>query len=327
MNTKRLRTVFAVLLSVLIFSTLTSAQTPSSPGGATAGFKRVGIAPVINRSASATPKFNGIPYNGGPIIDDANGVNVYYIWYGDWRKDKATQDTLTHFISHLGGSPYFNINTTYYDYEVGPNGTKLVKDRVINGVHYMGSTNDYYSYGVNLTDDNVGLVIQNAVTEGRLPLDHNGVYYVLTSADVTEITAGGFCNTFCGFHGFWQPAGALGNLIGAYVGHPARCPDVCTYTTGAPPTLVPQPNNNTPADGMVSTVSHELFESVTDPFGDGWIDPYGNENGDLCNLSLGPLSLGPDGRYYNLTLKSRTYLAQEIWVNAKGGYCAKSWDE
>jgi hypothetical protein len=190
----------------------------------------------------------------------------------------------------------------------------------------MGSTNDNYSYGVNLTDDNFGLVIQNAVTDGRLPLDHNGVYFVMTSADVTEVSGGGFCNTFCGFHGF-QSAGALGNLVGAFVGNAARCPDACRYSTAAPPILVPQPNKNTPADGMVSTLAHELFESVTDPLGDGWINPDGTENGDLCSLSLGPLRLGADGRYYNLTLKSQTYLVQEIWVNAKGGYCALRWDE
>jgi hypothetical protein len=79
MNTKRVRTVFAVLLSVLNLPTLTSPRTPSSPVGATAGSKRVGIMPRISRSASATPKYNGVTYNGGPIIDDANGVNVYYI--------------------------------------------------------------------------------------------------------------------------------------------------------------------------------------------------------------------------------------------------------
>ena len=41
-------------------------------------------------------------------------VNVYYIWYGNWAGNTATT-ILTDFASSIGGSPYFNINTTYYD--------------------------------------------------------------------------------------------------------------------------------------------------------------------------------------------------------------------
>jgi phosphate-induced protein 1 len=319
MNTKRLRTAFAVLLSLLILPTLTSAQTPSNPVGAAAGFKRVGIMSVINRSTSATAKYNGITYNGGPIIDDANGVNVYYIWYGDWSKDKDAQTILTDFIKHFGDSPYVNINTTYYDYEVGPNGTNVVKDRVVTGVHYMGSTNDYYSQGVNLTDDGLGLVIQNAVADGRLPLDHNGVYFVLTSADVTETS--GFCTVYCAFHGF-QPAGALGNLIGAFVGNgEAQCPSVCSAE------VLQTPNNNVGADGMVNGIAHELEESVTDPLGTGWVNSDGSENEDICSGTYGKTYALPNGSYANMKLGKRQYLIQQNWVNAKGGYCALRWDE
>jgi hypothetical protein len=319
MNTKRLGAACAVLLSALILPTLTSAQTPSRPLGAPAGFKRVGTMSVIGRASSPTAKYNGITYNGGPIIDDANGVNVYYIWYGDWSKDKAAQTIMTDFIKHYGGSPNANINTTYYDYEVGPNGTQVVKDRVVNAVHYMGSTNDHYSQGVNLSDDGLGLVIQNAVADGRLPLDHNGVYFVLTSSDVAETS--GFCTTYCAFHGY-QPAGALGNLIGAFVGNPERCPNLCAWES-QPPT----PNNNVGADGMVSSIAHELEESVTDPFATSWINADGSENEDMCGGHFGKTYNLPNGSFANMELGERQYLIQGNWVNAKGGYCALTWDE
>jgi len=67
------------------------------------------------------------------------------MWYGDWSKDAAAQTILTDFIKNLGGSPYVNTNTTYYDYEVGPNGTNVVKDRVVTGIHYMSSVTDHYA--------------------------------------------------------------------------------------------------------------------------------------------------------------------------------------
>ena len=55
---------------------------------------------------------NGINYHGGPVI--LGTVSVYYIWYGNWSGNSATT-ILTDFASNIGGSPYFNINTTYYN--------------------------------------------------------------------------------------------------------------------------------------------------------------------------------------------------------------------
>jgi hypothetical protein len=46
---------------------------------------------------------------------DLNGTNIYYIWYGDWWKDAGASTILTNFAGSIGGSPYFNINTTYFD--------------------------------------------------------------------------------------------------------------------------------------------------------------------------------------------------------------------
>ena len=34
---------------------------------------------------------NGITYYGGPVITSPAGTNVYYIWYGDWSNNNATE--------------------------------------------------------------------------------------------------------------------------------------------------------------------------------------------------------------------------------------------
>src|SRR5713226_3602023 len=73
---------------------------------------------------------NGISYHGGPIL--LGTTNAYYIWYGNWSGNTATT-ILTDFANSIGGSPYFNINTTYY------NGSNV---HVTNAVHYAGSTTD-----------------------------------------------------------------------------------------------------------------------------------------------------------------------------------------
>src|SRR5690349_2880422 len=83
---------------------------------------------------------NGISYHGGPVM--LGTTDVYYIWYGNWSGNSATS-ILTNLAQNIGGSPYFNINTTYYD------GSSV---HVTNSVHYAGSTTDSYSQGKSLSD-------------------------------------------------------------------------------------------------------------------------------------------------------------------------------
>src|SRR5207244_4264687 len=76
---------------------------------------------------------NGIAYHGGPVI--LGGTNVYYIWYGNWSGNSAT-NILTDLAGNICPSPYFNINTTYYDGSSTP---------VTNLVPYAGSTTDSHT--------------------------------------------------------------------------------------------------------------------------------------------------------------------------------------
>src|SRR5262249_49358414 len=109
---------------------------------------------------------NGILYHGGPVMLGA--TNVYFIWYGNWSGNSATT-ILTDLANHIGGSPYFNINTTYYD----GSGT-----HVSNSVVYAGSTNDNYSQGTALSDAQVQAVVSSAITiNGGLTKDTNAVYF------------------------------------------------------------------------------------------------------------------------------------------------------
>src|SRR5260370_38470614 len=86
---------------------------------------------------------NGISYHGGPLI--LGTTNVYFIWYGNWSKNTATT-ILPALASSIGGSPYFNINTTYF------NGAGT---HVSNSVAYAGSTTDSYSHGTSLADADI----------------------------------------------------------------------------------------------------------------------------------------------------------------------------
>jgi len=245
---------------------------------------------------------NGINYHGGPVLHGT--TNVYYIWYGDWSYDVAAPTILTDFASKIGGSPYFNINTTYYD-TVGP---------VSNSVALVKQTTDLNSQGTSLSDTNIKNIVSNAITSGRLPNDSNGVYFVLTAKTINK---SGFCNSYCGWH---THASIAGNDIKySFVGDPARCPANCEEQTVGP-------NGSGGADGMASIIAHELEESVTDPDLNAWYDRRGYENADKCAWTFGT-TYTANGALANMSLGSgaqrRDYLIQRNWVNAAGGYCAQ----
>lgn len=260
-----------------------------------------GHAPDGQARAKPSPG-NGISYHGGPVM--LGTVNVYYIWYGNWSGNTATT-ILTDFANGVGGSPYYNINTTYY------NGAGT---HVSNAVHYARSTTDSYSQGTSLSDAQVQTVVSTAISSGRLPMDPNAVYFVLTSADVTA--SSGFCTNYCGWHTHGTISG--NDIKYSFVGNPDRCPAACAaQTTG--------PNGNAGADGMASIIAHELEETATDPDLNAWYDSRGAENADKCAWTFGTTYATPNGSTANMRLGSRDYLIQRNWVNASGGYCALSY--
>jgi hypothetical protein len=102
------------------------------------------------------------------------------------------------------------------------------------------------------------------------------------------------------------------------VGNPDRCPSACEAQSST------SPNGNAGADGMASIIAHELEESVTDPELNAWYDTRGQENADKCAWTFGT-TYNAGGALANMKLGSRDYLIQRNWVNASGGFCAKSY--
>jgi hypothetical protein len=257
---------------------------------------------TVRNQAGKPGGTNGINYNGGPVM--LGNVNMYYIWYGNWSGNTATT-ILTDFANGIGNSLYYAINTTYYS------GSGSTKNFISNAVTYMGSTTDNYSQGTSLSDAQVQAVVASAITSGRLPRDANGVYFVLTSADVTA--SSGFCTQYCGWHTYATISGS--NIKYSFVGNPDRCPSSCAaQTTG--------PNGNAGADGMASIIAHELEEAVTDPNLNAWYDRRGYENADKCAWTFGTTYTVSNGSKANMKLGTRDYLIQQNWVNASGGFCA-----
>src|SRR6266446_4526230 len=240
----------------------------------------------------ASRRGNGITYHGGPLIGTVGQppVYIYYIWYGNWSGNSATT-ILTDLGNSIGGSPYYNINSTYYN---------ASNAHVVNSITYGGSTTDNYSQGTSLSDSAIQAVVSSAISSGRLPKNTSGVYFVLTSSDVTA--SSGFCTQYCGWHTYGTISGS--DIKYSFVGNPDRCPSACSaQTTG--------PNGNAGADGMASIISHELEEAVTDPDLNAWYDRRGQENADKCAWTFGTTPTASNGSLYNMTLGGSQYLIQQ----------------
>jgi hypothetical protein len=256
---------------------------------------------------------NGIEYAGGPVMLGPH--NVYFIWYGNFAGNNATS-ILPELISGFSGSLYFNTNTTYGD----------VNSNIANTVTMAKQVFDNGSHGTALNNTTFSQVISAPLNSGALPVDPNGIYFLLTSPDVTltfppapDGSPQGFCTAFCGFH----TSGTFGttDIKVAFVGDPAtQCPAThrpnCSHQSLSP-------NGNEGADAMANVMAHELNETVTDPHGDAWFHVNtAGENGDLCNFNFGSTFTALNGANANVVLSGRQYLIQQNWLNANGGGCA-----
>lgn len=270
----------------------------------------VGLAPIGESVVTG----NGIEYHGGPVMQGPH--NVYFIWYGNFSGNSALT-ILPDLINGFGGSQYFNTNTTYGD----------TTGNIANTVTLAGEVFDNYSHGKALTEATFQAAVTAPLISGAFPVDPNGIYFLLTSPDVTlafppapDGSPQGFCTAFCGFHTF----GTLGttDIKVAFVG------DAATQCPARPGQLgcsaqSHTPNGNEGADAMASVMAHELNETVTDPELDAWFHIDGSgEVGDLCVSNLGTTFSALNGAFANVVLSGRQYLIQSNWLNSGGGFCA-----
>ncbi len=260
------------------------------------------VLPVQGYAGGGSGGTTGITYHGGPVM--GNGVNMYYIWFGNFNGGSGSSTSyktiLSDFGKAVGGSPYFGINTSYTD-STGAS----VKNTVALGGEwtYAGSL----AGKTRLTDANIKTIVTEAIAAGLGPAggDVNGLYFVLTSKDVTA--SSGFCTQYCGWHTHATIGGK--DIKYSFVGDANRCISGCAAQTTSP-------NGDPGADGAVSVLAHELEEAASDPDLNAWYDSSGYENADKCAWTFGTQSTASNGSKYNMTLGSRQYLVQQNWSAA-----------
>jgi hypothetical protein len=259
---------------------------------------------------------NGINYYGGPVVPAEHVVSIYWAGTqvfangptpGTSGAGSADGSLVGYYLNHLGGSNYYNINTTYGD-TVGGGHT------VANAISYTGYWADNGATapvsGSSPSDAQIQAEIISGFTSGTLTYDPSTVYAVFSASGVN--LGGGAYTQYCAYHGdfAWN-----GNVV-LYAAMPYDYHSGCTALNGSP-------NNDYGADAEVNVLSHELEEANTDPQLNAWFDSNGAENGDKCAWNFGSefLSTRNGNGYANITVGGRDWLVQQNWLNANGGGC------
>jgi PKD domain len=263
-----------------------------------------------------------LPYGGGPVLHSNRTHAIFWEPAGSsltfepgyeplietFLVDVAADSHKTTNVYGLSGQYSDSAGPAAYDSTYG--GAVVATDPLpSNGCSEPPSTGPGWT--VCLTDQQLETEIQHVISVDHLPRANRDVYFLITPNGLGSCTDAG--SSSC----------ALGGSESGYCGYHSQTPDGIVYAV-IPYNAVPghcQSNNPRPnastADPTISTISHEHNEMVTDPDGDAWIDPRGNEDGDLCLTSFGPSLAGPGT--WNETIHGGHFFLQEEWSNADSG--------
>jgi hypothetical protein len=231
---------------------------------------------------------------------------IYMIYYGNFT-GSSTPDILNYLMSNLNGASYYKILQTYYQTSRTTGVSTFVSGYPVFGGAVYDTT---YSIGKSIDDTGVFNIVARQISQKKLPLSDNAIYFVVADAQVQENS--GFCTAYCG----WHYSDLLSNVWVKYsfIGSPARCPRSCSSQSLTP-------NGNLEADAAASILMHELVETASDPNVNAWYDNSGYENADKCAWKYGTVYKSANGAYANMRIGARDYLVQQNWVNANAGYC------
>jgi hypothetical protein len=265
----------------------------------------------------------GISYHGGPVLQSGTHVVAVY-WasspiynngpaVGTHGAGSADNSLVGFFMNHLGGSPYFGINSTYTD------GSGRAIANSVSYTAYWANNTNAPSGTTNVSDGQMIAMLQSGFTSGALSFDASALYIIFTTGKVN--LGGGFGTQYCGYHthGTVTVGGVAKTALYAALPYDYAYPGSCTNGS-APANGSVDPG----ADGEVSVLAHEIEETTTDMMGNAWYDSRGYENADKCAWTFGTEYTSSKGGVANINLGGTDFLIQRNWKNSGSGGCFMS---
>lgn len=264
----------------------------------------------------------GIFYHGGPVLQAATNVVAIYWASGTIYNGGPTPGTtgsgsqdgslVGAFMRGLGGSPYFNINSTYTD----GNGVHIAN--VVNYTGYWANNASVPANGQSVSDGQMVAMLQAGFDSGKLTYDAGTLYNIFTAGTVN--LGGGFGTQYCAYHthGTVTINGVARTVLYSAMPYDYAYPSSCSAN------LATWPNGDAGADAEVNTLAHEIEETTTDMMGNAWYDRRGYENADKCAWKWGTTYKTANGGTANVSIGGRDWLVQMNWVNSGSGGCLNS---
>ena len=277
--------------------------------------------PGTGPSTAATG--TGISYHGGPLLTSQTKVAAIYwsstVIYtggptpGTTGAGSADGSLVGYFMSHVGGSPYFNINTTYYNAA----GTHVAN--IVSYTQFYANNTSVPASGASVSDAAMLSMLQTAFNTGKLTYDAGTLYNIFTKGTVN--LGGGFGTQYCAYHSWGNVTvnGVVRSVLYSAMPDDAAKASACTSGLAAA-------NGDAHADAEVSVLIHEIEETTTDMNGNAWWDSLtGDENADKCAWNYGTTYTTALGGKANVHLGTKDFLIQQNWVNSGTGGCRISW--
>jgi hypothetical protein len=274
-----------------------------------------GVQPAGGVGSQAT----GILYHGGPILP-VTGVSIIYWATNTIYTGGPTPGTngagsgdgslVGYFARNLGGSSYFNINTTYFD-QVGAGHT--VQNVVNYNEFWADNTSVPPANGSAVSNATIQAEIVKGFTSGKLTYDPQTIFAVFTFGNTN--LGGGFGTSYCAYHGHftWNSPQGAKDVIYAAQPYVQQFPTACSNNSAAP-------NGDAAADRVINVFAHEIEEATTDPDLNAWFDAQGAENADKCAWNFGTTYNNGTG-LANMKIGTKDFLIQMNWINAGNGGC------
>jgi hypothetical protein len=277
-----------------------------------------------------------LPYRGGPVLHSNVAHLIFWQPSGSGLTfDAGYMQQIETFMTNVAADDHMTTNVYGISGQYSDSQGPAAYDTTYGGA--IVDTDPLPTKGCNMplappldtgpgwsdcvTDSQIEAEVAHIVSVNSLPTGSTDIYFLLTPSGLgscydngpDQCSDGGAgpdpnnpYNSYCGYHSA-TPAGVLYAVIpyNAVAGH-------CQSNN-------PRPNGTT-ADPVISTISHEHSETITDPLGDAWVDPSGNEVGDLCAQSYGAPLGGSvtSGTAWNEVINGAHYWLQEEWSDESG---------
>ena len=292
--------------------------------------------PIMTGHAAA----GNIPNQGGPVMATAKAFLIFWLppnhsFASGNGGDATFETTIGNFFTDIHKSDYFDIATQYSG---TCQGKPCSPQNTAAGVTLGGTWVDTGAFPETvLSDADIQAEVLRALAQNpkwKQSVGLGAEFFVFLPEGVQECD-NGVCSAvdFCAYHDAFTNNGA--DVIYAVMPQVHSIGAGCSFNSSTATEWSPSLGGNfspstTPnqveADWEIVPMSHEFFESVTDPLVSttpAWFDPNGvsagdTEIGDHCDLMVGG-DIAANGS--NVTLGAHNYLVQQIWSNGIPG-CA-----